>query len=101
RLEGQAKTAVESRLAKIPPSPLARVSRWQTQDGTMFKFSELGERVVLLQLEAATNKVYSKIDVMLLKVRDSWSGTGVLYFRDSPDRRYETKAEIRSGDRFT
>ena len=77
----------------------SRESHWVVEGGTEFKFSET-EKGVLLDLVPGTSKVYTKIQIPLIKSGQSWVGIGDLYFRSSPSRRYEAKIEIASEDIF-
>jgi hypothetical protein len=82
-----------------PARPALRVSHWVAEGGAQFKLTE-SEKGVLLELVPGTSKLYSKIRITLAKSGESWSGIGDLYFRSSPDRRYDARIEILSGDIF-
>src|SRR5262249_52016136 len=83
-----------------PPFPkFSRESRWTVEGGTEYKFSQT-EKGMLLELVPGTNKVYSKIQIPLVKCGQSWAGIGDLYFRNLPSKRFEVKMEIASEDFF-
>ena len=55
----------------------------------------------LLELMPGTSKLYSKIQIALTQSGASWGGTGDLYFRSSPERKYQAKIEIPGEDIFS
>lgn len=88
-----------STIAEPPLPAFSREAVWAVE-GAEFKISET-EKGALLELVPGSSKLYSKIQIALARGGQMWSGTGELYFRSSPGRRYEAKIEIPSEDLFS